>query len=70
MRAPSTRKHKIWKGRDFNVSSRYPNPEIKGWPHDYNDLLIKHSVDLVLNGHVHHYERTWPVKDINTTLER
>eukprot|EP00041_Stephanoeca_diplocostata_P033965 m.1138002 g.1138002 ORF g.1138002 m.1138002 type:complete len:498 (-) comp24437_c1_seq17:68-1561(-) len=25
-------------------------------------LLLKYRVDLVLNGHVHSYERTWPVK--------
>lgn len=62
-------KHKVWKGRQFNVSSRYPNPEIRGWPDAYNDLLVKHSVDLVLNGHVHHYERTWPVKDNKTITD-
>ena len=38
-------------------------PKFMGWPEDYESLLIKHDVDLVLCGHVHHYERTWPVKD-------
>jgi phosphodiesterase/alkaline phosphatase D-like protein len=26
-------------------------------------LYEKHNVDLVLNGHVHVYERTWPIRD-------
>ncbi|CAE7366806.1 PAP21 [Symbiodinium natans] len=28
---------------------------------DLEDLLFKHGVNIVLAGHVHSYERTWPV---------
>lgn len=35
----------------------------------FANLLVKHSVDVVLNGHVHSYERSWPVMgDYNTSV--
>ena len=37
-------------------------PTYEGWPDHYESLLLKHKVDLVLSGHVHHYERTWPIR--------
>ena len=27
------------------------------------DLYEKHKVDIVWNGHIHSYERTWPIRD-------
>ena len=62
----SNNKHKHWKGRQFNTSSRYVNPEIIGWTDNYPTLLVEQNVDLVLMGHVHHYERTWPMKNLTT----
>ena len=63
-------KHKHWKGREFNTSSRYVNPEIIGWTDNYPTLLVEQNVNLVLMGHVHHYERTWPMKDLETFDKR
>ena len=68
-------KHGNWSGQQYNQSKEYEKynwttPEVTGWPDDYNDLIVKHNVDLVLNGHVHQYERTWPVKSVNETYKR
>ena len=59
-------KHKNWEGRVFNTSKKYVNPEIIGWTDNYPTLLVEQNVDLVLMGHVHHYERTWPMKNLTT----
>ena len=32
------------------------------------EVLERHSVDVVLSGHVHSYERTWPVTGNYTTV--
>ena len=62
--------HKNWEGREGGTSSRYNNPEIIGWIDNYPTLIVEQNVDLVLNGHVHHYERTWPMKNTTTWEER
>jgi predicted phosphodiesterase len=33
-------------------------------------LYEKHGVDIVFQGHVHSYERTWPIRDENVDQER
>ena len=55
----SLRRHGNWTGYAANTRP-WDNPEKNGWPGDYEGYLMKYGVDLVLNGHVHHYERTWP----------
>ena len=55
--------HGNWSGANNWVREDWEMPTYEGWPDDYEALLIKHDVDLVLTGHVHHYERTWPVKN-------
>lgn len=32
--------------------------------------MVKHGVDLVMSGHVHAYDRSWPVADNGSTIEK
>ena len=53
-----------------NWTGEYPDTETKlGWPDYFESLLLKYDVDLVLAGHVHHYERSWPVWERNNTVQ-
>ena len=61
----SNKNHGNWSGSNNYTYDGYDweLPTYEGWPDDYEALILKHKVDLVLSGHVHHYERTWPVKN-------
>jgi hypothetical protein len=62
----SNRNHGNWTGANNYTYDDWPEmATYEGWPDDYEALLLKHKVDLVLSGHVHHYERTWPVRNRN-----
>ena len=59
----SNKNHGNWSGASNYSFPGYEDPVYQGWPHHYESLILKHGVDFVLNGHVHHYERTWPVRN-------
>jgi len=46
-------------GNTEKVNSTYGAPKHK----HLIGLYEKHRVDLVMNGHIHAYERTWPIRD-------
>jgi predicted phosphodiesterase len=48
---------------DFGDSWKGPTRAGDVRVRDFVKLYEKHNVDLVLNGHVHVYERTWPIRD-------
>eukprot|EP00116_Pleurobrachia_bachei_P008433 sb/3468695/ len=60
-----------WNHGNWTGSITYQDDyEIKlGWPDYFESLLLKYNVDLVLAGHVHHYERSWPVWERNNTVQ-
>jgi acid phosphatase type 7 len=55
---------------DFWRIVSYHHPEFQSskshadnkWMRVLSDLFVKYRVDLVLNGHVHNYQRTYPIK--------
>jgi 3',5'-cyclic AMP phosphodiesterase CpdA len=47
---------------DFGDSWRGPTTAGDVRLRDFVKLYEKHNVDLVLNGHIHVYERTWPIR--------
>ena len=60
----SGKNHGNWTGtNNYPFKFKIELPTYEGWPDNFENLLLKHRVDLVLTGHVHHYERTWPVKN-------
>ena len=63
----SNTNHGNWTGESTYTYDARPDivlPKFKGWDGHYEDLLVKYKVDFVLTGHVHHYERTFPVKRV------
>ena len=44
----------------YSSNSRQPS-DISSLAKDLEDLLIEYGVDLVQTGHLHVYERTWPL---------
>ena len=63
----SNTNHGNWTGKSTYVYDAHPEahlPEFSGWEDHYEDLIVKYGVDFVLSGHVHHYERTWPVRRV------
>lgn len=45
-------------GDTYRGTSKQGDPRVRGLV----PLYEKHNVDMVLNGHVHFYERTWPIR--------
>jgi len=66
----SNKIHGNWTGTNTPQYSGPPDlPPFEGWREYYETLLVEHGVDLVLNGHVHHYERTWPIRNRVETVK-
>ncbi|KAL5265300.1 hypothetical protein ACHWQZ_G006140 [Mnemiopsis leidyi] len=65
----SNKIHGNWTGKNTPQYSGPDLPPFKGWKDQYEALLVEHGVDIVLNGHVHHYERTWPVRNRVETVK-
>lgn len=59
----SGKNHGNWTGTNDYPWIKIELPTYEGWPDNFEALILKHRVDLVLTGHVHNYERTWPVKN-------
>ena len=64
----SNTNHGNWTGESTYKYDAAPHiilPTYSGWGNGhYEDLIVKYRVDFVLTGHVHHYERTYPVKRV------
>ncbi|MCW2416986.1 MULTISPECIES: metallophosphoesterase [unclassified Sphingobium] len=53
-----------WSADDDDYGDSYAGPTTGGDPEirkDFVDLYERHGVDLVLSGHIHSYERSWPI---------
>ena len=59
----TARNHGNWTGTNNYTNPDGYKPLHLGWPDEFEELILKNKVDLVLAGHVHHYERSWPVKN-------
>jgi predicted phosphodiesterase len=46
----------------YASTQNYDIPEEKEWNNIYHPLLEQYNVDLVLQGHQHNYQRTYPIK--------
>ncbi|KAL5265302.1 hypothetical protein ACHWQZ_G006140 [Mnemiopsis leidyi] len=62
----SNKNHGNWTGKN-NYSTPF-NPVHKGWPDNFEELIVENNVNFVLAGHVHHYERSWPVRNREDVL--
>jgi len=47
--------------RPFYAASSSDYDENKGLAHQLEDLMKQYRVDIVQTGHMHCYERTWPI---------
>lgn len=56
--------------QDAMSSSRYGNGSDKGIRESWLPLFDRYGVDLVLCGHDHDYERSWPVRGCNHNVGR
>ncbi|XP_063676669.1 uncharacterized protein LOC134812966 isoform X3 [Bolinopsis microptera] len=65
----SNKNHGNWTGTNAYENPDGYKPYHLGWPDHFEDLILENKVDLVLAGHVHHYERSWPVRDRNDTVQ-
>ena len=65
----TVRNHGNWTGtNDYFIQDGH-RPNHLGWPDHFEDLILENKVDLVLTGHVHHYERSWPVRNREDTVQ-
>jgi hypothetical protein len=46
----------------YASTKNYDIPEEKEWNNIYHPLLEQYNVDLILQGHQHNYQRTYPIK--------
>jgi hypothetical protein len=64
--------HPVYSSDENDYGDTYKGPSSYGDPRHRHlaALYEKHGVDIVFNGHIHSYERTWPIRDGKVDMER
>ncbi len=64
--------HPIYSSDEDDYGDTYKGPSTMGDPRlrVLAGLYEKHNVDIVFSGHVHCYERTWPIRDGKVDMKR
>ncbi len=58
--------HPAWTSDENDYGNTWKGSSTQGYPPVQNHLVPiyeKHDVDIVFNGHIHLYERTWPIRN-------